>query len=143
MVSYLKKELLSLRAEMSSYNQAIFTWFYNGKILGIISTHVDDFCWYGTKMFRTSVIDKIKSKFVVKSEESLDFNYLGLNISQKENGISVSQDEYVKSLELVPVNTAIVHGELINQEEETTLRKVNGKLNWIATQTRPDLSFDV
>ena len=65
-------------------------------------------------MFRTSFIDKIKSKFVVKSEESLDFKYLGLNISQKENGMSISQDEYVKSLEPVLVNTATVHGELIN-----------------------------
>ena len=37
----------------------------------------------------------------------------------------------------------MVHGESITQEEETTLRMVNGKLNWIATQTRPDLSFDV
>ena len=45
-----KKELLSLRAEILSYDQAIFTWFYNGKFHGIISTHVDDFCWGGTKM---------------------------------------------------------------------------------------------
>ena len=31
----------------------------------------------------------------------------------------------------------------LSPKDETTVRQVNGKLNWIATQTRPDLSFDV
>ena len=61
----IKEQLLHLGAKESKYDQAIFIWHFNNKLHGIISTHVDDFCWGGSKAFRTSVIDKIKEKFTV------------------------------------------------------------------------------
>ena len=136
-----KKELLQLGAEMSKLDQAVFTWYHQGKLHGIISTHVDDFCWGGTKVFRVSVIEKIKKKFVVRSEESTKFKYVGLDVEQKENKIIISQDKYVETLEPIPI--PLMGDDMMSPDDETSVRKVNGKLNWIATQTRPDLSFDV
>ena len=102
---------------------------------------MDDFCWGGTKVFRVSVIEKIKKKFVVRSEESTKFKYVGLDIEQKEDKIIISQDKYVETLEAIPIPT--LGDDVMSPDDETSGRKVNGKLNWIATQTRPDLSFDV
>ena len=137
----MKKELLSLGAEMSKLDQAIFTWYHNGKMHGIISTHVDDFCWGGSKLFTISVIDKIRKKFLVRSEESSKFKYVGLEVEQKGDSIIVSQDKYVETLQEVPIPP--LGDEWFGPKDETLMRQVNGKLNWIATQTRPDLSFDV
>ena len=136
-----KKELLQLGAEMSKLDQAVFTWYHQGKLHGIISTHVDDFCWGGTKVFSVSVIDKIKKKFEVRSEESTKFKYVGLEVEQKEDKIVISQDKYVETLQAIPVPS--IGDDMMSPEDETSVRQVNGKLNWIATQTRPDLSFDV
>ena len=55
---------------MSKYDLAIFTWFYNRKLQGIISTCIDDFYWSGFEFFRMSVIEKIEVSLVVKSENS-------------------------------------------------------------------------
>ena len=138
-----KKELIKLGAEMSKLDQAVFTWYYEGKLHGIISTHVDDFCWGGSKIFRQSVIENIKTTFVIKSEEINKFKYVGLEIEQKEEEIIISQDKYVEALEMTPYFVSSERMNRLSPKDETTVRQVNGKLNWIATQTRPDLSFDV
>ena len=138
-----KKELIKLGAEMSKLDQAVFTWYYNGQLHGIISTHVDDFCWGGSKIFRLSVIEKIKSTFVIKTEEVTKFKYVGLDIEQKDEKIIISQDKYVDALEAIPCSAYSINVNRLTPKDETTVRQVNGKLNWVATQTRPDLSFDV
>lgn len=73
--SYLtvKQGLLALGAEVSKCDQAIFKMILIKKLHGIILSHVDDISCGGTKIFKVAVIDKLQSKFVVKSEVSLNF----------------------------------------------------------------------
>ena len=54
--------------------------------------------------FQLNVIDHIKKKFVIKSEETSVFKYLGLDVKQKDGMIRLSQDEYVKSLKPISVD---------------------------------------
>ena len=104
---------------------------------------MDDFCWGGSKIFRQSVIENIKSTFVIKSEEVTKFKYVGLDIEQKEEEIMISEDKYVETLKAIPYFVSSERMDRQNPIDKTVVRQVNGKLNWIATQTRPDLSFDV
>ena len=130
-------------AEVCKQDQAIFTWYYNSKLHGIISLHVDDFCWGGSKLFLLNVIDPIKKKFVIKSEEASTFKYVGLHVKQKDGMIRLSQDEYMKNLKPMPVSNMRSIEEKMSDLEVTGVRKLIGQLNWMATQTRPDLSYDV
>ena len=138
----MKEELIKYGAEVSKYDEAIFTWHLNGKLHGVISTHVDDLMWGGSKVFKVSVIDKLKAKFKVKTEESVEFRYLGLDVEQRDGYIALSQNDYVRKLDYLPAPEKL-SDEPLSPREETLIRQANGKLNWIATQTRPDLSFDV
>ena len=139
----IKEVLLNLGAEVSKYDQAVFSWYHEGKLHDVISTHVDYFCWAGTKLFLVNVIDQIKKQFVIKSEEVSDFKYVGLNVKQNDRKIRISQDEYVKNLRTLPVDNMRSVEEKISEVELTNVRKLIGQLNWMATQTRPDLSYDV
>ena len=47
----------------------VFYWQKDGKLEGLISCHVDDFFWGGTKSFEISVIDVLKNSFVTSQEE--------------------------------------------------------------------------
>ena len=137
-----KNQLNKLGAVASKLDEAIYTWHFEGKLHGIIATHVDDFCFAGSKMFQTSVIDKIYKIFKVKSEEVNEFRYLGLDVKKKRGEITLGQDEYMKKLK--PISIVNRHNEEeISDEEVSEVRKGVGKLNWGSTQTRPDLSFDV
>ena len=138
-----KEELFNLGAVSSKYNQAIFTWYFENKLHGIIAVHVDDFCFGGSKIFQTSVIDKLHKIFKVKSEEVAEFKYVGLEVKQNGDSIRLGQDEYVKKLKPIPIANNRNADDHLSPSEVTEIRQLIGQLNWLATQTRPDLGFDV
>lgn len=139
----LREELMKSGAIASKYDQAIFTWHFENKLQGIIATHVDDFCFAGSEIFHRKVIDKIHQIFAVKSEETAEFQYIGLDIKQNRENIKLGQNEYVKKLKYIPVENGRNINDKISTAEISEIRQVIGQLNWLATQTKPDLSYDV
>ena len=138
-----RQELKHLGGRVSKHDQAIFTWHDRSRLSGVIATHVDDFCWAGTKEFQSKVIGSIRKVFRIKSEESQCFKYLGLDIAQLGDSLCVRQDNYVKSIEILPLSSPYREDALMSDADLTLCRSTIGKLNWVATQTRPDISFDV
>ena len=77
------------------------------KIARIISTYVDDFgVGVGSEQFKSLVIEKIKNTFLMKSEGSKKFKYLGLDVEQHSEKIIVYQDRYVQNLKTNPTPLA-------------------------------------
>ena len=131
------------RAVVSKYDQAIFTWYFGDKLQGIIVTHVDDFCFAVSEIFQAKVIERLCHLFKIKSEEVSEFQYIGLSIKESKDIIKIGQNEYVKKLKCIPVEGSRNLREAISTTEVTETRQLIGQLNWLATQTRPDLSYDV
>ena len=74
-----------------------------------------------------------------------NFRYIGLDITQTEEGVIAEQNNYISSIQPIPVSLkhkSEKYAEL-NQEEISELRAVIGQLNWLLTSTRPDMSFDI
>ena len=140
-----KAEMIKLGMRISKYDPALFMFFNGNSLEGIVCIHVDDFCWGGTKRFEEYVILKLKKDFLVGATDSGNFKYVGLNIKQEMNGISVDQESYIKSLNQIEVSQRKSQRRdmRLNEEETHLYRSVVGQLNWIGTQTRPDISFDV
>ena len=137
-----REELVKLGMKPSKHDEAIFTR-EDDNLIGIVSTHVDDFCWAGSKRFEEEVINPIRKIFKVKSEDKHCFKYLGLHLSQENDKIRIRQDQYVQDMKLITVQRKCDPSELMNEAEISQCRSALGKLNWLATQTRPDLSFQV
>ena len=138
-----REELMKLGAVPSKHDQAIYSWYFNGRLHGIITTHVDDFFFAGSKIFHTNVMDKVRKVFKVKCEHSADFRYIGLNVKMVNDKIRIGQDEYVKNLSPIPLSNDRDLQDKISKEEVTKVRQLVGQLNWLATQTRHDLSYDI
>ena len=139
----LREELIKLRATPSKYDQAILTWDFENKLQGIIATHVDDFCFVRSETFENKVINRIHTLFRVKTEEDAKFQYIGLEIKKSNENLRITQDEYVKKLGHIPLQNNRSLEDKISPTEITETRQQIGQLNWLATQTRPDLSFDM
>ena len=140
-----KNELLSLNCTQSSIDKALFR-FYNGNILaGLFILHVDDFLYAGTECFKQNVIIPLCNKFQVGSQGIDCFKYIGLEIAHHEQFISLAQNGYSNTVSEIPINVSrrMHKNDMINTAEEKQLRTLIGQLNWIASQTRPDLSYDV
>ena len=106
------------------------------------NNNVDNFCFAGSEIFQSRVIDRLHV-FAVKSEEVTEFQYIGLDIKKNSENIKLGQNKYVKKLKYIPVEAGRNLKDTISSTEITETRQVIGQLNWLATQTRPDLSYDV
>ena len=81
--------------------------------------------------------------FVVKSVETANFKYLGLSIHQSDRSVTIKQDDYIKSISMLMQKNNYDPDSQLTPEELKECRGTIGKLNWVATQTRPDISFEV
>ncbi|GJU35329.1 putative ribonuclease H-like domain-containing protein [Tanacetum coccineum] len=125
-----------------------------GDIL-LVQVYVDDIIFGSTKKSLCTEFEKIMhKKFQMSSMGELTF-FLGLQIKQKEDGIFISQDEYVteilKKFSFTDVKTTNTHMEtqkpLLKDEdgEEVDVhlyRSMIGSLMYL-TSSRPDIMFAV
>jgi hypothetical protein len=114
-----------------------------GKLLGLIVTHIDDFLYAGTNIFLSTVVQKLCKRFQVGRSEEVEFHYVGYRIKQDATGIQLDQCEYVDNIIVQPlsVDRERQKDERLSPEETTTYRSLVGSLNWIVQGSRPDLAF--
>ncbi|XP_062575311.1 uncharacterized protein LOC134267393 [Saccostrea cucullata] len=135
-------------AEVSKSDPAVFFW-KNGdqRVDGILACHVDDFLWGGSAEFKNKVIKEIRKTFLVGKEdgdENSSFSYVGIELSKHEKGIELSQYNYQKNIQFIPVDKS----RLVDREAALTLTEKEclqskiGQILWTARQSRPDVIFD-
>ena len=142
----LRELLLSLGMKISSLDSAVFYWIRDGLTAGVMCIHVDDILLAGTRSFHTSVVAHFKRKVLIgSSSESCSFKYLGINIVQTVDGIGLHQKEYVDAISEISLSRERASRRMDNlqKEEMAEYRSLIGQLNWLGTQTRPDIAFDV
>ena len=113
----------------------------NDNLVGMISTHVDDFSISGTKSFVQGIIRKIKGILTVSKVEWNCFRFTGIDVKKTARGIEMSMGEYADSLELIKNIRKGKKDELLTKVELKLYRKYTGKFNWLAENCRPDLAF--
>ena len=136
--------LLKLGAVVSAYDNALYLWFDNDKLMGMLVSHVDDFAFCGNSKFHNSVIKELKTTFQISAHEAGTFKYLGLSVSQDSSGVLVHQDSYIPSITPVSIHKERYskRDEVLTSEEKTKLKKLSGQMLWVSSQTRPDLSYE-
>ena len=134
--------LIKLNCKQSNLDKAVFRWYHNDTLEGILVLHVDDFMVTGTERFQT-VMKALNEKFQVGSRQEGKFKYVGLNIETKTGWIEISQDQYANEIPEVFVETKDrSNDDKLKPHELRNLRGIIGQIQWVASQTRPNLSFD-
>jgi len=72
------------------------------------------------------------------------FTYLGWKVNEFEDQITIDQNAYGQGIKPVPVSSSRRKDvdEPLTEEEKKQYQGLLGKLLWLSSQTRPDLSFD-
>ena len=143
-----RDELIKLGCTQSKLDKALFCWYSEEKLQGIFVMHVDDFMIGGSDQFKKEVINKIVKKFKIGNREICNFKYVGLHIEQvlsSKKNIVIQQNNYIDTMTQIQISAkgASEKYSHLNDKETRDLREVIGQLNWICTQTRPDISYDV
>ena len=58
-----RDEFIICGACVSKYNEVIFYWHYKNTLQGVVCSHVDDFLWGGSQVFKNQVIYAVLKKF--------------------------------------------------------------------------------
>ena len=94
-------ELMKLNVSTSSYDKALFFQKVYGKLSGLLLIHVDDFLWSGDKNFQDVVISRLKEVFKISRECEGIFKYIGINIVQSAENITIDQLSYIDSIQFI------------------------------------------
>ena len=140
------KVLNELKGVRSIYDNALFMWHDdNMNLIGVLVMHVDDFELTGNGIFEKNVVSVLKKRLKVGSHETKTFKFLGLNVRQNQNGITVDQDLYTSSISeiFIKKERLMRKNDELNDIEKSELKRLSGQMLWVTTQTRPDLAFDV
>ena len=139
-----REELSRLGCKHTKLDQSLF-FYYTNKLEGILISHVDDFMYAGTQDFQVNVINNLKQTFKISKENDENFTYVGIEVQQGKEGIYVSQSEYQSKLQEIEIESSrrADKNSTITKEEDEKLGSVIGQLSWLATETRPDLAYDV
>ena len=142
----LRSELIQLGCKESILDPTVFSFYQEDKLVGLFICHVDDFLYggCGDSYFKRNVIDHIVTKYDISSSFDVSFKYIGLNIEQQSEGIKIDQKSFsqtVKAEKIENMSSRKVE-ELLDEKEKKLYQKLLGKINWLAHQSRPDLSFD-
>lgn len=117
----------------------------NGRLLGIIVSHIDDFLHAGDQEFDDTVMNPLRKRFVAGKLEESKFTYVGFCFTQLHDGILLDQDRYVDSInqQLIDLGRLKFKQEPLKSTEITQLRMMAGKLNWLVHGSRPDMAFEL
>ena len=141
-----KETVEELQGQRSQLDHAVFFWKNsNGDLRGYCATHVDDFSVSGTPEFLDMFISGIKKRFTVSSETDGFFKYVGLEIMQLDDYISLTQVSYINDLEQTQMDGSPDSScqSPLNEEQKKHLKSIVGQLMWISNNSRPDVSYDV
>ena len=131
----------------SSVDYGVFMWYEGEQLAGLNEIHVDNFLWVGNPSFEKCVINLLSSAFHIGNNSCSEFEHLGLHISQKKelNLIELDPIEYIE--QIVPIHVSSDgqsnKKEFCTKESSFQFRQLVGKLNWITSQSRPDIVFGV
>ena len=102
--------------------------------------HVDDFLYGGSQEFE-QIVSHIRKSFTVGSENALPLKYLDLGSSSE--GITFSQQGYIDNIEEYTIENKDDRSRILNPSEQSMFRAICGQLNWVSSQSRPDISYEV
>lgn len=139
-----KEELLKLGFEQCSVDPAVFCLRKDGKLCGIICSHVDDFLHAGDEIFENQIC-KFRQRFSAGKVAKCQFEYIGFNVKQDQEGIILDHTKYMEKLNNVEIDPlkASQKKTLLSEEEQTAYRQLIGQINWAVQGSRPDLAFEM
>lgn len=125
-----------------------FKYVKDGVLIGLITGHVDDFLFSGSKDCKLwdDLCKKVKERFKWGTWESGSFTQCGVHIkTMLDGGFELSQTQYVDDVQEIQISSERrrnVDSET-NDREKSKLRAALGALSWCAQQTYPQIAAGV
>eukprot|EP00435_Cladocopium_sp_Y103_P061236 s2072_g22.t2 len=144
----LHRELLSVGFVASRFDPCLYTLRdASGELCGICGVHVDDCATGGAGKQYEQAMVQLKQKFEFRKWRFLDGDFCGARYTQDPVTfeISMSQSKFASGIRPLHMSRSRCQDKtaLLSDQEVSCLRAINGSLNWLSSQSRPDLAAQV
>ena len=85
-----KEILLGMDFDEMHEDNAFFYLNKNGKLIAMISSHVDDFKIAAEENMRETIIDKIKEHLTISKVDKNSFRFTGVDFTRTDESITIS-----------------------------------------------------
>ena len=129
----------------SAQDNSVFTCQKDGKVIGILGVHVDDFVFAGEESFLEGPIKSMLKAFTFGKHEMGKFEYTGFEVEQNAGGVTLTQSGFLNKWGELDrsILGKVRNEEKLDDKQISYLRQLVGKLNWLTRMTRPDIGFSV
>ena len=141
--------LIQAGFERSRFDSCLFYMRDGDKLTGIYGVHVDDCATAGFGEKYDKALAFLQSEFEFRKwrdgQEGGDFCGATYTQDPKTFDITMSQQKFIQKIRPMHFSKERMKDRdaKLNEKEVSCLRAINGSLNWLATQSRPDLSTQV
>lgn len=138
-----EETLENLGCKKVKLDHCLFIYRLGEELKIIMLILVDNIFYVGMYKFEAEVIKQVAWKFLIGQTEEETFTHIGLAFRTTEEGITLDLVDYIKDW-LVTAHLKLADSKrFLNKEEIQLLCLLTGKIIWVATQSRPDMSFTI
>ena len=116
----------------------------NNKLCGILGSHVDDTVTGGSGETYLKALEYLKHRFPYRKWRCSEGEFCGCHYKQDMSSfeITMSQKTFAEGIKpaFMPAKRRSQRDAPLTSKEISVLRAINGSLNWLSSQSRPDLS---
>eukprot|EP00435_Cladocopium_sp_Y103_P012259 s60_g3.t1 len=114
------------------------------RLLGVLGSNVDDTATAGDGPEYQQALAQLRRRFPYRKWRVREGEFCGAHYKQNDDDMSImmTQEGFAEGLKpaYIPTARRSHRTATLNSKEVSVLRAINGSLNWLAGQTRPDLS---
>ena len=138
------EEVLKAGFERSKYDNCLYWMREGNKLTGVLGAHVDDTATGGSGSKYQKALAYLRQRFPYRKWRLNEGEFCGAHYNQNPatGTITMSQKAFAESLRPahLPQRRKSDRRAQLDQKEVSILRGINGSLNWLATQSRPDVA---
>ena len=139
-----REVLLGLGWIQHRFCPCVFLLVESGGCVGILGVHVDDVVTGGAGQSYTNSIVEFRRVFPFRKWLIGAGKFRGSRLTQKADfSISASQEEFAQAMKRPKCRMRGLPDQPALPSEISSLKSVNGSVNWLASETRPDLASQV
>ena len=136
------KEVKALGWKASGFDSCLYTLRdHENRLIGVLGVHVDDCALGGTGPEFEKSISALKERFPFRKWRTSSGEFCGAFYRQEKNGtIQVNMKNFAESIRSANLPKGLSPERQLEPSQVRILRAINSSLNWLTTQSRPDLA---
>ena len=140
----LREALLEAGWSQSALDPCLYILRQAGRTVGACIVYVDDLALAGHGAAFDHSVKMLKSRFDFRKWRVGSGTFVGSTVTQhKDYSIELHQEGFVRNLNPIRVSPKAMNSALASPQQIHEARTLMGGLQWLASQTRPDIGAQV